>query len=1658
MKRILSIFVALVCVALCAVGAQKIYINPGHGSFTGDSRPMGTIAYPLKSNGLPDTLGFYESNTNLWKSLYLRDKLNATGKYSVKMSRTKNGGSQNGTYNKPLSTIASEAANWGGYFISIHSNAASEGTTTNYLLLIHRGYNSSATNSGSIPFEKAIWKRMFKIHEAGFEYSSHYSMTNMNIKGGLSMNGWDYGVLRHSRPGTLSEGYFHTYQPARHRALNPDWCCQEGVRYFRGIQDYFGYGKESKGYIMGAVRTKDKQINQTYYKGRAGNDIYYPINGSKIVLRNSNDEVVKTNCYPYVKRMKKNQSYYTTDNNYNGIFVFSNLAPGTYTLYIHTSGYKDVKKTVTVTKDETTYLNIFVTAGTGTSPNVGDINPDIEWVLNGGIVPGASVPTNAKLWESFMTYFNKYYGLSRATQDITAASTFMTKACEIMTKSNSEYDWLGKYIMQVSGEQGITLTNDPNADGMEALWRWSVHSFFNCNQHTTWPQTANFATAGKPAQWDDAYNLAYGKSKSLPTAVTETYTLPTPIKDGYRFGGWFDNKSFTGTALTTIPAKYKGTLYAKWENKEPEVKWELNGGKVAEAVKVPTNDSLWNAFKPYYNTYYGLNRADQPIEGVATFAASLMADIMTNTKSEYKWLGDYIANAALGMGVELEKDETKWRWHVHCFFNCNDGTIQGDQKVATADFTSAGKPSAWGPAYQAKYGAGVKLPEFITSPFALPTPTKQGYKFVGWFNNNNGTGDPLTVLPVGYKGTVYAIWEEAVEADVHWFLNGGSVGSTTLPAKIETEYTIPTPSKSGYIFLGWYDNAAGSGTALTKLPVGYKGNIYAIWKEAKVTWVLNGGKVYEMKTVTSSVKVPTNDSLWTAFKPYYNKYYGLNRADQPITAVATFAAAKMCDIMTNSKSEYKWLGDYITKVAKDQGYTLSSDAAAEGMEALWRWHVDAFFNCNQHTTYPKTADFSTAGKPSAWGSAYQAAHGSVTTTEKVEVTLPTKITKEYTIPTPEREGFTFIGWFDDEFGQGNKLTKLPVGYDGVVYAIWNDNLVDTDVKWELNGGKIGESLPESITEEYTIPAPHKEGYVFLGWYDNAAGTGNAIKVLPVGYKGVLYAIWREATVTWVLNGGRVVEIVTTTTPGKDVKVPTQDELWNSYKTAAGITALGTLAELKTAGEGKPHNAPDNQCACRLICAKLAAANVQTAFGKAEWKWLQTYIQGVQSDLTDDLTAAAWRYAIAAFFLQSQHSAYPASADFSTAGKPEKWGPAYQKANGGGEGTTTTTEKEVTLPTKITGSDYLIPTPVKEGVSFIGWFESANGTGNPITVLPVGYDGTVYAIWSDNVIDGDVVWVLNGGTTEEILPTTITEDYTIPTPKKEGHIFLGWYDNANGTGTAVTVVPVGYKGTIYAIWREAKVTWVLNGGKVGHEVVNSGTSTVVVPTNDSLWSAFKVYFNKYYNLARADQPITAVTTFWPYTSVDPEVKILTDAKSEFKWLGDYILKVATAQGYTLEGEELEAQWRWHLHCFFNCNKHEAWPYTADFATAGKPEAWGPAYQAAHGGGTTTTWQDTELPTSIVGKDYVIPTPVKDGDTFLGWYDNNDGQGDALTVLPVGYDGTVYAIWKSMGTATGVENTGVPTIDLDAPMYDILGRPVDATYRGIIIQKGNKYLLR
>ena len=196
-----------------------------------------------------------------------------------------------------------------------------------------------------------------------------------------------------------------------------------------------------------------------------------------------------------------------------------------------------------------------------------------------------------------------------------------------------------------------------------------------------------------------------------------------------------------------------------------------------------------------------------------------------------------------------------------------------------------------------------------------------------------------------------------------------------------------------------------------------------------IEWVLNGGDF-------PAVVVPTNAELWEAFKPYYNKYYTANgklvkdRADQPIDKVSTFAAAYMQEIMTDEKSEYKWLGDYVLGVAAGQGVTLPTDMASAN-EGAWRWAVHAFFNATAGANGAAGTDFTEAGKPEVWGSAYQAVYEVVLPTEPVEA--------DYVIPTPAKTGFTFVGWYDNAEGTGDAMTVLTAGWYGTIYAIWKQD-------------------------------------------------------------------------------------------------------------------------------------------------------------------------------------------------------------------------------------------------------------------------------------------------------------------------------------------------------------------------------------------------------------------------------------------------------------------------------------------------------------------------------------------------------------------------------------------------------------------------------------------
>lgn len=130
MKRLFLIIIAMLAIAAGTearkVSDLKIYINPGHGGYTSNDRPI--RIHPYAQN---DSNGYWESKSNLYKGLHLYHILDSMGA-TVYMSRTKNTEDDD----RSLSGICDEANRLGvDLMLSIHSNA---GESVNYPLMLYR--------------------------------------------------------------------------------------------------------------------------------------------------------------------------------------------------------------------------------------------------------------------------------------------------------------------------------------------------------------------------------------------------------------------------------------------------------------------------------------------------------------------------------------------------------------------------------------------------------------------------------------------------------------------------------------------------------------------------------------------------------------------------------------------------------------------------------------------------------------------------------------------------------------------------------------------------------------------------------------------------------------------------------------------------------------------------------------------------------------------------------------------------------------------------------------------------------------------------------------------------------------------------------------------------------------------------------------------------------------------------------------------------------------------------------------------------------------------------------------------------------------------------------------------------------------------------------
>jgi uncharacterized repeat protein (TIGR02543 family) len=332
---------------------------------------------------------------------------------------------------------------------------------------------------------------------------------------------------------------------------------------------------------------------------------------------------------------------------------------------------------------------------------------------------------------------------------------------------------------------------------------------------------------------------------NLPTEYASTYqqgtgaTLPSPTKDGNTFAGWYASADFSGSKVTSVTTSDKGDkkFYAKWTS------------------SVTT-----------YTITYVLNAGTNATNAPTTYTAGKEVTLPAPTKSGSVFAGWYTSSDFAGNAVtKVASTETgnktfyaKWTEAVGNAINytLNDGTLSGTYPTVVAENESV----------------------------TLPTPTRSGYSFVGWYLEADFSGEKVTSITGGTTAVnVYAKWEE-VAGDlltITYVLGGGELtGDYPTTFKAGSTVVLPTPTREDYSFAGWFTTADFSGETVTTFSGKMENQkFYAKWissgsvQEYQPKFALNTLD-FNGKGMTVAIKVlPVSE-----FDPYDSGYSGKKKA------------------------------------------------------------------------------------------------------------------------------------------------------------------------------------------------------------------------------------------------------------------------------------------------------------------------------------------------------------------------------------------------------------------------------------------------------------------------------------------------------------------------------------------------------------------------------------------------------------------------------------------------------------------------------------------------------------------------------------------------------------------------------------------------------------
>ena len=203
-----------------------------------------------------------------------------------------------------------------------------------------------------------------------------------------------------------------------------------------------------------------------------------------------------------------------------------------------------------------------------------------------------------------------------------------------------------------------------------------------------------------------------------------------------------------------------------------------------------------------YKVSFNKNGGNGTTNDIEVLCGGVYGQLPTPTRTGYTFGGWYTA-ATGGSKVTATTTVTETTAHtLHAHWTANTYTVTYNKNSGT--ITNESKYTSY------TYGTGL----------TLPTPTRTGYTFGGWYTSSGLTGTAATSISSTTTGnkTYYAKWT-ANTYTVTYNKNSGTITNESKYTSYTygTGLTLPTPTRTGYTFGGWYTSSGLTGTAATSI-------------------------------------------------------------------------------------------------------------------------------------------------------------------------------------------------------------------------------------------------------------------------------------------------------------------------------------------------------------------------------------------------------------------------------------------------------------------------------------------------------------------------------------------------------------------------------------------------------------------------------------------------------------------------------------------------------------------------------------------------------------------------------------------------------------------------------------------------------------------------